>query len=554
MFEKMLQADTLRQSDGKRPFPQSYHVGDKITLRRVLALICVLVVTAIGTKSASALEGLSRGHNTLLQRGLQIQTLSFPGITPAGRNTGTAAFDPARWVESNFTAIHIWARTYGDAYPAAYLPAAPGIPWGMTDYTYDVQAYQADPVLVGNIEPTAYPYSSSLVSYQYGDEQNIADAIELAAVKAAMALFRVNQPNAIVYTNQWAGQASTAAMQNYMRQAQPDMLSFDAYPFNGSVVGGSPTALYSELQRYRKLGLAGNDGTGSQPILTGLYTQTFTSAGLNNHVVSESEIRLNQFSAWAFGYKFADSFVYERPLHDTTVTPVLFSDSGNTTNSPTAQFYQAAETNRQSLNLGPALVRLISTDVRIKLGSHKGGFLNLHTYTNDRAADVSEWSTVAIPYITGISATNLGSKNNGLAGDVLVGTFKPLDGSFTNAGHADDDYFMIVNGLSDATGLAADCRQQIRLDFDFGTSGISSLLRLSRDTGKIEMVSMTHESGSAYRLDLYLDGGTGDLFKFNNGGIFVVPESGTLALLLAGVVGLLGYGWQKHRRLADVLR
>ena len=53
-----------------------------------------------------------------------------------------------------------------------------------------------------------------------------------------------------------------------------------------------------------------------------------------------------------------------------------------------------------------------------------------------------------MPYLTGISTTNLGSRNNGLPGDVIVGTFKPLDASFTNDGHADDTYFMIVNGLS----------------------------------------------------------------------------------------------------------
>ena len=349
----------------------------------------------------------SRGQNTLLQRGLQLQALSFPGITPAGRNTGTTVFDPARWAQSNFTTLYIWARTYGDAYPAAYLPAVPGIPWGMTDYTYDVPAYQSDPNLFGNIEPTAYPYASSLVSYQYGDEQDITNATELAALKAAVATFHANQPNAIVYTNQAGGQASTAAMQNYMLQVQPDMLCFDSYPFNGSVVGGSPTNFYGYLQQYRKLGLAGNNGTGGQPIPVGLYTQTFTNSGLNNHVVSESEIRLNQFSAWAFGCKFADSFVYERDLGDATITPILFADSGNTTNSPTAQFYQVAETNRQSLNLGSALVRLASTDVRMKMGQHRSGGSNRNNSLPD---GVSAWSSSEVPYLTGVGATNLGSQ------------------------------------------------------------------------------------------------------------------------------------------------
>lgn len=462
-------------------------------------------------------ETLSRGQKLIVNHGLQIQALSFPGITAAGRNTGTDVFNPTRWAESNFTAMHIWARTYGDEFPVNYIPAAPGIPWGMTDYT----AYVGDPILFGNIETTAYPYASTLVSYQFGDEQDITDPTEMTNLKNAMALFHVNQPNAITYTNQANGQVTTAAMQNYMREVQPDMVSMDFYPFNGNVIGGSPTVYYSELNRYRNLGLAGNDGTGTQSIPVGQYLQTFTnSATVNNHVVSGSEIRLNQFSSWAFGDKFLGSFLYERPLFDTSLTPILFSDADNGTTSPTDQFYQLAETNRQSVNLGQSLVRLVTTDVRMKMGQHGSGT------ANDLPATISAWSSGAVPYMTAITATNLGSKNNSLAGDVIAGVFKPLDAPYTNAGHENDPYFMIVNGLSDGTGTAADCQQNIHLGFDFGASGITSLLRRSRNTGLAENVDLVHGSGSQYSLDFHIDGGTGDLFKYNDGGLFV-SEAGT---------------------------
>jgi hypothetical protein len=46
---------------------------------------------------------------------------------------------------------------------------------------------------------------------------------------------------------------------------------------------------------------------------------------------------------------------------------------------------------------------------------------------------------------------------------------------------------------------------------------------LSRDTGFVETVNLTSDGSSLYHLDLVLDGGTGDLFKFNNGGTFVGP-------------------------------
>src|SRR6185369_3473388 len=59
--------------------------------------------------------------------------------------------------------------------------------------------------------------------------------------------------------------------------------------------------------------------------------------------------------------------------------------------------------------------------------------------------------------------------------------------------------------------------QTIRLTFNFGSTGIHNLQRLSRDTGQVELVPLIYEGGSTYHLDLTLDGGTGDLFKYNDG-------------------------------------
>jgi prepilin-type N-terminal cleavage/methylation domain-containing protein/prepilin-type processing-associated H-X9-DG protein len=464
-----------------------------------------------------AVDGLSRGHNILLDRGLQIQCWSF-----IGRFDGYW-FDTARWKQSNFTTLHIWLNDY----PVYYGPQAPGIPWGLVDN----QAPH-------NLQEFEYPYASTMVTLQYGDEQDITNPTEQASLRAAMAAFHATQPHVLTYTNQWGTQFSAAKMQSYMKEVQPDMLCFDTYPFNGKLTGGSPTNFYRDMQKYRLLGLAGNSGTGAQPIPVGLYTQTWANDG---HVASESEIRLNNFSAWSFGYKMVDGFFYESP-RDPSLVPILFS--GINTDNPTPQFYQVAETNRQSLNLGSALVRLVSDDVRFIAGKHATWF---GSADNSIPSGVSAWSSTADPYITSIAATNLGGKNGGLNGDVLVGYLKPLDASFTNAGHENDLYFMIVNGLSDANGSARDCQQLIHLDFDFGDSGIDSLLRRSRDTGAIEEIALAHEGGSRYSLDLYLDGGTGDLFKFNNGGIFV-PEPTTMQLTGIAVLILLGFSFLRMKR------
>ena len=118
-----------------------------------------------------------------------------------------------------------------------------------------------------------------------------------------------------------------------------------------------------------------------------------------------------------------------------------------------------AETNRQSLNLGPALVRLLTTNVHLRTGQHKNS--NGLTVNNSLPSGVTHWESNTNPYLTGVTATNLGSKNAGLAGDAIVGYFKPLDASFTTPGHENDAYFMIVNGLSDAAGFGSRFRQLI---------------------------------------------------------------------------------------------
>ncbi len=483
------------------------------------------------------LPGLSRGHNILLQRGLQVQALVFPSLVLSEVHSPGVdqAFDPDRWAESNFTTPHIWANRYlPDEMPGAVHPnGESSTPWSLWVNGHPGDLSSTDPIV------DLTPWESTLLAVQFGDEQDVTDPFEEYNLRTAMALWRTAHPHVLTYTNQSGFQASFAEMQAYMLEVEPDILSFDRYPFDHNI-GSTPyfyyahrSFFYRDAEIYRKLGLAGIDGTGNKPIPTSLYTQTYNPVDpvdpenppITSENVSESEIRLNQFAAWAFGFKMIDSFIYEQYGDLPTmgnIEAVLFDGAG--TANPTPEFYEVAETNRQSVNLGPALVRLISTDLRMEIGRHMEGAATVNNPLPFDAAgfgSVAAWDSAADPYITDITATNQGTLNDSLEGDVIVGYFEPLDASFTNAGHEDDIYFMIVNGLSDKVGSAADTEQLIRLDFDFGASGIDSLQRLSRDTGIVEQVSLISGGGSLYHLDLILEGGTGDLFKFNNGGTFV---------------------------------
>lgn len=440
-------------------------------------------------------QTLSRGQTILQERGLQIQAMVVPDHNDPGLSL-------SRFDQSNFTAVSLNSFDRS-ANLSKYVGSAPGeAPVGLW--------LNNGPNVLNSQELSYLP---NLLSLQFHDELDISLPGVLQESQQVLANWRTQYPDTIGYLNHISGNTD-AQFETYLSVVKPDMLMFATYPFNGNVAGGSPTNLYVDLQRFRNLGLGGHDSTGSQPIPYALYLQTFTWDALDDHHPSASEMRLNQFSAWAFGYTFATSFIYTDVPNEGDFQATLFHGSGDTTPRQPA-FDEMAETNRQSLSLGEALVRLQSTSVGMLMGRHQAG-VGSPIVNNSMPAGISSWSpaTDSDPFLTAINAENVGGANGGLRGDVVVGNFRPMQGGT-------DPYFMIVNGLSAAAGSVSDAAQAIQLTFDFGTSGISSLLRLSRTTGLIESVPLSYLGGSQYSLSLTLDGGTGDLFKYNNGLQFV---------------------------------
>jgi len=441
---------------------------------------------------------LDKGHRILLARGLQIQAQVF--WRPTGR------FDLARWRKANFTTVN-WQYSAN----LGMLGPAPGVPWGR--WTDNEGRYDA---------PTGAerPYLPNFVSLQLSDEQNLNDPAVRAAAEDWFRRAQKNFPDTLLFTNQANSRVSEANMRLYMKTCRPDMLCFDTYPFGRprltSPRWGSPTVLYQDMAIYRKLALEGNDGTGRRPIPYGMYIQTFMFKPKWKRFPSESEMRVNQFAAWTFGMKFLAAFTYNAPMSK-GISSNLFKGAGDST--PTGAFYQIAEINRQGRNLGNSLVRLLSTNVFFIPGRHRNS--DGTAGDNPVPAGLSAWSKGDDPYIASISATNAGARNHGLRGDVLVGYFKPLVEADDGPGFRNEIYFMITNGLCDKDASAAQTRRQIVLLFDFRDSGITGLQRLSRHSGRVERLALTHRGGSLYRYSFKLEGGTGDLFKFDTGARFI---------------------------------
>ena len=365
-------------------------------------------------------------------------------------------------------------------------------------------------------------HKSDLLALQVGDEQDLSNNTSGASFTQTVSWFQNAQsgnyyPNQLLYVNQ--NGISDSGFISFISQANPDAISFDSYPFS------NPAGYY--ITSYNWLGsaaipLAGAGSyigaMGNAPRPFGMFLQTYH----DTYAVDpgDVEMRWQQFTALTLGYTFLDAYIY---------------DGGNTNFYTQGTLYnQFKETARQSRNLGPALTKLISYSngvagggTSIVLGKNSSGA------TNAVPASWQVFSANDAPpnqrYMQSVSATNLGTKNGGYAGDVYVGYFNPLLASYGDpAGTA---YFMVTNGLpaltlpngsSDNTALVTDCQQQITLNFDFGTSGVTSLQRLRRSDGHLEVVPLTQITGNQYQLVFTLDGGTGDLFKFNDRTPFIV--------------------------------
>ena len=489
---------------------------------------------------------LSRGRQIQLSSGLHIQGLAQWGAAPTSTQVDL-------WKNSNFTVLNTWDLSPSSGFVPPILAKMPaGQAWGrMWRFNWYLNYMSND----------EKPYAGNLVSMQYVDElTDLADSARLTSMATHYANWKSLYPKALAYTNfGGGGLISGDTLTTYMNTTQPDQLSFDVYP---KYLGTSFASWYSCMSRYRTAALAGytlnsgpNAGQNSGPIPYHQFLNLFRSS-YTDALPSESFVRLQQNASWAFGYTSASAFVYGG-FDYASVYPTMYNAAGH--GSPTPVYNYVKEANRQSRNLGPALVRLVSTGV----------FMSNGTIQGSKPANIDSWTPGAgstdgyTDYIANImpytNASTLGGYFNGQYRDTIIGYFKPLLASNPGATFADGLHFMIVNAAqgsdfayNSTTGdPASNWAQWYYMTFDFTGSTFDSLVRLSRDTGEVELVPLTHygaASAKTYFLDLKLDGGTGDLFAFwNSSQAFpTIPEPGTSVLLLTGVIGVLVYFWPRR--------
>lgn len=533
-----------------------------------VAVLLVLLSTAHTTFAQP-----SKGFQIILTRGLQLQALCIDNCYVHQTTFSNANYTTMDFINGDDSSGNPTdsSRPSPDD-PTMFMGTAPGPLWGrwcadQTQMPPQITPYGGDET----------PYMSQLVSLQLADEWFLDDGPTRTNLINWFKAVQGNYPNVILYHNNYAGQASDPSLGDFIAQAKPDMLSFDNYPWNsvwvsngvaGAAIPGPPTGFYSELRRYRQWGMGYNI-----PICA--YRQTFHSIEDYDQRVyrdpSPSELRLNTFSALAFNAKTLIDFTYNTGA--SSIFTKTFNGSGDTQTN--ALYNEMVDVNHRAQILGKALVRLtpvfdlhntndvnpppgpasiypsfpdgITTSIMIMQGrvvsngvtnatplpnsfsSSPGSAVN--SAANPNALIYSWWeSTKNDPYMNGWNVTNKTKlKNNGLPGDAIVAWFHPTDDGYSPSKNTNEIYMMVVNGLSDPTGTAADCAQDIALRFTGLTGSSTNIEILDPETGLVT-TNGTTVVGSKRQIVFTLNGGDAVLFKFSDGVPFVtLPVAGKLS-------------------------
>ncbi len=479
-----------------------------------------------GFSTVTELGEPSRGRQILLNRGLQLAVCE---------PTPSFDFDVNRWLSANFTTINF---VFDGNMHQVLLPRLPkGHQWARWYGGLD-------------ITPTEMSYIDDMVSFQYWDEmdgqfgkKNVMEILPEVAAKYSE--WNSLYPNTMTCTSFWGGQLTASQLRTYLRTTKPDLLTYEAFPG----FFGTRETWYEEMQKFRTVALEGYDGTGRQPVPYFQQTQASRTA-YREPLPCEAFVRQQQFASWAFGFTGITQWLYRDPLlfaapGQDELLPQMFSFRGDA--SPTPMFDYVAETNRQSRNLGPAIIRMVSADIRIIPGKIDGqvkpSISGIPTWIEggQNTGGYRDFITDIVPL--GKDHNNPDYNNYC---DTLVGYFRPLlpeNPGFTFVdglcfmivnGNAGDTNVIVVNGQPfnamgmsvpvDANGapdpeaLAAGTAEALgewfHVAFDFHDSNIDSLVRLSRETGEVEVIPLQHYADSRYYMTLYLPGGTGDLFAY----------------------------------------
>src|SRR4029079_5723524 len=161
------------------------------------------------------------------------------------------------------------------------------------------------------LDATEASRSADLIALQVGDEQQSDLENPNGVTKAWFQASHAGNyfPNQLQYVNSFYIN-SDAAYATFIADANPDAISFDAYPFDapyGSII--FPHNWLAKAGQFRRHALSSYLGIGSNaPRPYGMYLQTYESTSEGTRHPGDVEMRWQQFTAWTMGFTFVDAF------------------------------------------------------------------------------------------------------------------------------------------------------------------------------------------------------------------------------------------------------
>ncbi|MFX0556540.1 hypothetical protein ACOCEA_07060 [Maribacter sp. CXY002] len=478
---------------------------------------------------AQTLESdLSRGSYLLLQKPFQIEAMGFPHRFDDQTNTTKKMqWDLETFKMSNYTShlVSVWNL---DWWPVG----AGDLPWSKVEQA-DKEGF---PIPLTATERSKF---KNIVRVQWEDDNlhpALPEMVEIAERWFKDRLANADYKDIVLSIDLPPYGYSSDQLDDMLKALQPDLIMWNRYPQEWSQklhLRQIEYGWYAMLVYNRDVAQGGNDRTGRKPVPHGAYTQAFRNGYAD--AMPHSRMYYNHFLNLLFGAKYLSTFLYtswpvwnaeEHDINDRD--PKLNPENAGLVSTlfnskypfqPTAEFYVQKEINRQVSNIGNALLRLQTSGIRFVRGSNIEAVVQKMPF----AGGIYDWDygERPDPLLTKVSVTRPGFNDTQ---DVWVGWFRPIHETIDGSGTKNENYFMVVNGCWDANDVSSE--QVIKLEFDFGDDDtINSLLRISRLTGEIEIVPLINITENRYCLDLVLNGGSGDLFKYNNGISFLGIEN-----------------------------
>ena len=449
--------------------------------------VCLATVIALSAASACQAERPANfGRQWVRQNPFSIMGL-VQGTT--------TSFDPAVYTNAGFNVVFS-----NQSYSVATTAGNAGLPWQVHTW--------GDPN-----SPAGMPYESFLnlpgsrgvLFWDEPKEQNMSDASVIAS------WLRNTHPDKLIYANalpifvygdgsqNGSGYSYNDYLEDFASLVKSDVLMFDMYPLYSNGTTGTHT-WFNNLMAVRNKALEHN-------LPYWGWMQSFLDPGQAYRTPSESDNRYNAFTLLTAGYTGLNYYFYD----NLDAYKGTFLDANG---NPTPFYHYAAEAHAEIAQVGQSLRMLTSTDVRIVPGT-------VPDYPNS----IGTWSAGAgdDPHLLNAAVNTAAPSGQGPSKDGLIGFFTDADGQH---------YFMLTNLNHGMDMSAEDASLSFILTFD---SGVESIWRLNRITGLAEEIELSN-----HMLHLTLPGGTGDLFKYDNG-LFTgttVPEPASHLIL--GVLGLAG--------------